>query len=646
MIKTLSKTMYPPPQEDLLNTVADLQARIAAMESNRNPSAMDWAEHQEDEHIQARLPDTEFTPYPKFFKTLPSLAKDFFRSPLPDMDRRRFLVDCPRNLLRNYQPPPVNSVNMGTMSRKFDTQLSDIQYRLSSLTRPLDCFLHRALQQESTSQEDVIDFVNAMHKLIMDTASSITQTRIDNLYRGTGMQGQAPRLADSNPAPLLDPKTLLDHISLQKSLSTVGRRPKRGKAQPTSPISTDHTKYSGESHQSRPNVFRKGFSARPKQSQRETAQLSDPVGGRLQSFHKPWNRLSDESWVKSVIHDGFKIPFTSTPLLALGPPSRPLCQSDRDKGIIEDEIIQLLTKRAIESVSPSTARFRSQLFTIPKKTGDRRPVLNLRPLNRFVQPRHFTMETLKTTCQIINQGDYLTSIDLCDAFLHVLVHKTSRKYLQFQWEGELFQFKVLPFGLSLSPLVFTKILRPVLKRARRKGISLAAYLDDMLVVAKDVQTSQYHTQLLINKLKEVGFLIKESKSSLIQQQRLQHLGFLIDTTSMSLNVPKDKVRDLRREATRLINKTTTSIRHLASFIGKAQAMTAAVFPARLRTRALLQVKNQALRQHQKWSSTINLTASAILELHWWRDQLSQWNGHGFLPTTPQQELYTDASQEG
>jgi hypothetical protein len=256
------------------------------------------------------------------------------------------------------------------------------------------------------------------------------------------------------------------------------------------------------------------------------------------------------------------------------------------------------------------------------------------------------METLKTTCQIINRGDYLTSIDLSDAFLHILVHESSRKYLQFEWDGHLFQFKVLPFGLSLSPLVFTKVLRPVLKWARRKGIRLAAYLDDILIVAKDIPTSQRHTQMVLSKLQEVGFLVKASKSSLNPQRQLQHLGFLIDTASMSLNVPKDKIRDLRREASRLINKASTSVRQLASFVGKAQAMTAAVFPARLRTRTLLQLKNQALRRLHNWSATIQLTPSALTELQWWRDQLSQWNGQGFLPTTPQHELFTDASQEG
>ncbi|KAG0041285.1 hypothetical protein BGZ90_009955, partial [Linnemannia elongata] len=46
---------------------------------------------------------------------------------------------------------------------------------------------------------------------------------------------------------------------------------------------------------------------------------------------------------------------------------------------IEKEVIALLHKKAIEEAS--SPGFTSRLFTIPKSTGDLRPVLNLRPLN-------------------------------------------------------------------------------------------------------------------------------------------------------------------------------------------------------------------------------------------------------------------------
>jgi hypothetical protein len=94
----------------------------------------------------------------------------------------------------------------------------------------------------------------------MDTASHITQLRIDNMYRGAGMQGQAPRLAETGPAPLLDPKTLLEHVSLQKSMSNVGRRKKRGKDQSSSNNHSDQPKADTNTQHPKPSQ-RKGFPA-------------------------------------------------------------------------------------------------------------------------------------------------------------------------------------------------------------------------------------------------------------------------------------------------------------------------------------------------------------------------------------------------
>ena len=312
--------------------------------------------------------------------------------------------------------------------------------------------------------------------------------------------------------------------------------------------------------------------------------------------------------------------------------------------VMDKEVSDLMAKGAIEYASGPG--FTSPLFTIPKKTGELRPVLNLRALNQFLPSKHFKMETIQHVCQLINPGDYLTSIDLRDAFLHVPMHQSSRKFLQFRWRDRLHQFKVLPFGLSLAPLVFTKVLRPLLQWARSKGIRISAYLDDLIIVAATKELSLEATRLVLNKLERLGFLVKESKSSLTPSTTLQHLGFEIDTVSMSLKVPGQKIRDLRREASKLINKTTCTIRQLASFIGKAVAMTAAVFPARLKVQRLLAVKIQALKSGASWSDLISIPHEATAELLWWRTNLQQWNGQSWIVANPQVDIYTDASSSG
>jgi hypothetical protein len=311
---------------------------------------------------------------------------------------------------------------------------------------------------------------------------------------------------------------------------------------------------------------------------------------------------------------------------------------------MDKEVFDLLSKGAIEYGSGSG--FTSPLFVIPKKTGDLRPVLNLRRLNEFLPKIPFKMETVQQICLLLNKGDYLTSIDLRDAFLHVPIHPSSRRFLQFLWRDKLYQFKVLPFGLSLAPLIFTKVLRPLLRWARQQGIRISAYLDDLIIVAATEEESRRHTSMVLHKLTSLGFLTKESKSSLNPSQTLQHLGFEIDTRAMTLRIPGNKIRDVRREASKLINKGTCTIRQLSSFIGKAIAMTAAVFPARLKVQHLQATKIQALRSGISWEESISLNTTATEELMWWRTHLRQWNGLSWIAARPQLDVYTDASTYG
>ncbi|OMJ26894.1 hypothetical protein AYI69_g3690 [Smittium culicis] len=143
--------------------------------------------------------------------------------------------------------------------------------------------------------------------------------------------------------------------------------------------------------------------------------------------------------------------------------------------------------------------------------------------------------------------------------------------------------------------------------------------------------------------REVGLLNKFRKIELNPITIDSSLGIKINSRHMSLEIPKEKVRDLRREADRLIRRKKTSIRNLASFLGKAQAMAAALLSGRLMTRRLLELKNSSLSKTKDWSSKIQLTIPALENLVWWRDSLQGWNGRYFLSENPEVEVFTDAS---
>ena len=109
----------------------------------------------------------------------------------------------------------------------------------------------------------------------------------------------------------------------------------------------------------------------------------------------------------------------------------------------------------------------------------------------------------------ISQGDYMISIDLKDAYFSIPIFRCDRKYLRFIWKDQRYEFTCLPFGYSLAPRVFTKILKPVVSHLRLNGLKIVIYLDDILLVANSVEECQTHRDLLRNLLESLGFVVND-----------------------------------------------------------------------------------------------------------------------------------------
>ena len=64
----------------------------------------------------------------------------------------------------------------------------------------------------------------------------------------------------------------------------------------------------------------------------------------------------------------------------------------------------------------------------------------------------FKMPSIRQGQHLIQEGDYASSIDLKDVYLHISIVKYHCYY----------QRKVLSFGLSSGPKVFTSLTKPML----------------------------------------------------------------------------------------------------------------------------------------------------------------------------------------
>ena len=106
------------------------------------------------------------------------------------------------------------------------------------------------------------------------------------------------------------------------------------------------------------------------------------------------------------------------------------------------------------------------------------------------------METPESIRASLILGEWVSSIDLSDAYLHIPIHP---KYLRFCHKSQVFQFTSLPFRLAMAPQVFTIIVKEVKLMALRRGIRLHQYQDDWLIRAQSQEEDP--TQLEKSKLK-------------------------------------------------------------------------------------------------------------------------------------------------
>ena len=239
-----------------------------------------------------------------------------------------------------------------------------------------------------------------------------------------------------------------------------------------------------------------------------------PVGGRLKHFIQEWESITDDQWVLKTLQEGLKLEFQETPHLT---GIKHTSVNARNIPIILAEVEDLIEKNAIEIVPQAEIHqgFYSTLFLVPKKTGDLRPVINLKPLNQYLRKQHFKMDTLTKVLNLVKPQDWALSLDLKDAYLHIPVHKTHRKFLRFCIQGKCYQFVALCFGPSQAPRVFTKIVTVVAAHLRIQNIRLATYLDDWLLVNAQEKMLISDREKTLNLLIKLGFIVNLQKSSLI-----------------------------------------------------------------------------------------------------------------------------------
>lgn len=108
-----------------------------------------------------------------------------------------------------------------------------------------------------------------------------------------------------------------------------------------------------------------------------------------------------------------------------------------------------------------------------------------------------TVRLIKTQIQANN------SLKIQDAYLHVPIHPSDRKFLSFIINGIHYQWAVLPFGTSMTPWLNTHITKVIATFHHLRNVLFEAYFDVCLLNHQNMANLILHrvfTQWLLHQL--------------------------------------------------------------------------------------------------------------------------------------------------
>ncbi|MEL7079268.1 MAG: reverse transcriptase domain-containing protein [Cyanobacteria bacterium J06582_2] len=370
------------------------------------------------------------------------------------------------------------------------------------------------------------------------------------------------------------------------------------------------------------------------------------IGGRLAFFAEDWASISADPWVSRVCKEGYEIPFSGVPPLSKKPISLTAYTPGSQRHIaLLEEVHAMLEKKAIELVTEDLEGFYNRLFVVPKPNGKWRPVLDVSCLNKFVILTRFKMESPASVLQAIRYLDWMTSIDLSDAYFHIPIHPHSKKYLRFVVGNCVYQFRALPFGLSTAPQVFTRVFAQVARWLHLRNVRVICYLDDWLILSPSREEALRSNNIIINLSNKLGFVINKVKSSFIPSQKAVFLGMEIDTVKFWVRPRERRIENFLKVATKFISQKAQPAKTWQVILGHMSSLEKLVPFSRLRMRSLQMQLSSCWNPMGDPLFLVPLVEQVIEDVRWWsKDRLEL--GRTLKEMEVQISLYSDASTEG
>jgi len=224
-----------------------------------------------------------------------------------------------------------------------------------------------------------------------------------------------------------------------------------------------------------------------------------------------------------------------------------------DAQAIEETVHTLLHARVIR---PSYSPWLSRPLVVPKPNGDKRLVVDYRPLNTATTGDAYVMPRADDIFDSIGEAAVFTVIDLKAGFHQIPVWEPDIPKTAFATPIGNFEYTKMPFGLKGAPATFQRVMDDILGPALRGFTKV--YLDDLLIYSGTLQEHCLHLECVFLALRQAGLKANPDKCTFAADS-CKYLGHIVSADGIRPNPAK--VDAISRLA------PPTDVSQLRSFLG-------------------------------------------------------------------------------
>lgn len=190
-------------------------------------------------------------------------------------------------------------------------------------------------------------------------------------------------------------------------------------------------------------------------------------------------------------------------------------------------------------IRPSSSMYGAPVIFVRKASGEIRMCIDYRGLNKQTVRDRYPLPRVDELLDQLGGAAVYSKLDLASGYHQVCMHPDDVHKTAFNCRYGLFEWTVMPMGLTNAPSGFLRLMHKVFGKYLDKF--MVVYLDDLLVYSKSVEEHVQHLELVLQALREQNLYAKASKCEFLKPE-LAFLGHVV--SQEGIKVDPTKVRSV------------------------------------------------------------------------------------------------------